>query len=336
MSLGRKSDFLHRGILKRKRAINLLKLLVFRGRSRANWYPPHVLIDPSTACQLRCPFCIQGESDARRHLPREFMSFDSFEAILDKIKDYVLVIDLFNWGESLLNPDCIRMIKAASDNHIRVRISSNLSFPVTDEMAEQIVRSRLFRLFCSVDGPTQESYVQHRVRGKLHLVEEAIRKIVRKKKELNSRLPLLDYRMLAFEWNHHLVDEARTHSETLECDSFCVDSGRAVIDEKKAAWNIQDKKWDFSGNRFGNDPEKLEKAPAPCGFLYRSMTINANGRNLICCVNGLKADQHMSLLEHSLDEVWNAPEYLNSRAFTFGNSTDRTGVHNACKGCRTL
>jgi MoaA/NifB/PqqE/SkfB family radical SAM enzyme len=81
--------------------------------------PPILQLEPTTACNLDCPFCL------RRSLNRSegSLSFDDFRQIIDTSKSRYLT--LHGWGEPLLHPDLPAMIRYATEKKISVNFTTN-------------------------------------------------------------------------------------------------------------------------------------------------------------------------------------------------------------------
>jgi MoaA/NifB/PqqE/SkfB family radical SAM enzyme len=81
--------------------------------------PPILQLEPTTACNLDCPFCL------RRSLNRseDDISFDDFRSIIDTSKSRYLT--LHGWGEPLLHPDLPAMIRYATEKKISVNFTTN-------------------------------------------------------------------------------------------------------------------------------------------------------------------------------------------------------------------
>ena len=47
-------------------------------------YPPHLLIEPVSTCNLRCPFCFQTDKTFTRKPFMGVMEFDFFKKIVDE------------------------------------------------------------------------------------------------------------------------------------------------------------------------------------------------------------------------------------------------------------
>ena len=59
-------------------------------------FPRLYYIDIGNFCNLKCPLCPTGTNSNKRR--RQFMNFESYKKIFDKIKKYPLYVSLYNWG----------------------------------------------------------------------------------------------------------------------------------------------------------------------------------------------------------------------------------------------
>lgn len=371
MGLGDRGDFLHLGNLKPKKVFNLLKKILSKSGAKLKYQPLTYYIDISTLCNLKCPHCFQSDYNSEQHIKREFMKYDDFLIILKKIKDYAFILHLYTWGESLLNPEALKIIRASLDAGIRSRISSNLSVRMSNHYIEELIDSGLYRLTCSIDGPTQEIYEKYRVKGNLERVLDNAKRILETRKRRGSRYPILMYRMIVFEWNHNYVEQARELAKEIGFDGFSVYPGIFTIDGHEMIWDMEKKIWtkdfslsgDINNLRFENsltedaeetdintgvsngvniDLPKLKngddiaKAKSPCHWLFNNMVITANGRSLACCTTTNRNAEGLSLFDYSLSEVWNTEGYENSRKYSLGLNQERDTVMSQCKSCSLL
>lgn len=86
-------------------------------------------IDVAGVCQLRCPTCPNGNFSGSA-LPKTMMDLAFYCRILDKLiaeVDFLPDIQLYSWGEPLLNPALPDMVAYAVEQGISVGISSNLN-----------------------------------------------------------------------------------------------------------------------------------------------------------------------------------------------------------------
>jgi MoaA/NifB/PqqE/SkfB family radical SAM enzyme len=86
-------------------------------------------IDISGVCNLRCISCPRSDRTSRRP-PEGFMSPETFGRVLDKILDEDPLagsVQLYQWGEPLLNPHIAEIIGYAAGRGVQCAISSNLN-----------------------------------------------------------------------------------------------------------------------------------------------------------------------------------------------------------------
>jgi MoaA/NifB/PqqE/SkfB family radical SAM enzyme len=98
----------------------------------ANVTPYIYVVDISGVCNLRCASCPRGK-DRPKSPPKGFMSAETFNKLADKIvreDPLAASIQLYQWGEPLLNKDLPKIITLANDKGLASAISSNLNVKV--------------------------------------------------------------------------------------------------------------------------------------------------------------------------------------------------------------
>ncbi|MCB2154175.1 radical SAM protein [bacterium] len=174
-------------------------------------------IDVANICNLRCPFCVAG-TESLTH-PRGMMSMEHFERLLEELGPTLLYLELYRYGEPMLNKHLPEMIELASQKYkIATRISSNLSMPLKDDTIQRLVRSGLDELFIAADGTTQEVYEQYRRRGKLDVVLENVKALVAARRAAGRKTPRLVWQMLVFAHNEHQVPDVYRMTRELGVD----------------------------------------------------------------------------------------------------------------------
>mgnify|MGYP003306068336 CR=1 FL=1 len=78
-----------------------------------------IYIEITNACNLNCSFCIKNKRKIN------YMSFDNFKLIIDKIKNYTKEVYFHILGEPLMHPDIINFIEYANNNNLLVNITTN-------------------------------------------------------------------------------------------------------------------------------------------------------------------------------------------------------------------
>ncbi len=91
--------------------------------------PHDYAVDISGVCNLRCISCPRAKRDRRRP-PEGFMKLDTFIKVLDKIVSEDPLagsVQLYQWGEPLLNPQVAQIIEYANSLEVLCAVSSNLN-----------------------------------------------------------------------------------------------------------------------------------------------------------------------------------------------------------------
>jgi pyruvate-formate lyase-activating enzyme len=137
--------------------------------------PYNFEIEVSDSCNLRCLTCPQGNM---RHLAQNHqMNFSSFKLVFDKLLgEYPLLgdIQLYSWGEPLLNKDLPRIISYANSHGVSAAVSSNLSLKAD---LEAIIKANPTWFRISLSGYGESMYSKNHVGGKWELVKNNMKQL---------------------------------------------------------------------------------------------------------------------------------------------------------------
>ncbi|MCK9223685.1 MAG: radical SAM protein [Candidatus Muirbacterium halophilum] len=336
MGLGNKKEYLSFDIFKKKRFWNLMKFLFIPGKGKLNYFPLRYNIDPSSVCNLKCPYCIHCKDNDNTKIKKSIMSMEDFLIIFNKIKDYALLIEFYNFGEPLLNKNLPEMIKMCSDFGIKTRISSNMSVDVGEDFLSRLIDSGINRITCAVDGHNDEINKKYRVGSNFDIITKNINTLVKLKKSKNAKKTVISWRTLLFEWNYAYKEDIKKTAMEFGVDEINFDPGSFMLNDRKVSWDISNKKWKDSKKKFSKDIINKQSGKK-CSFLFNSTIVNANGNLITCCLSGEKeAENKESLVLNSLYDVWNSKEFINTRLYNLGISDDRQNILELCKKCRLL
>jgi len=204
-----------------RRLLNVGKLLssyyVTKWTSKATQWglPMTISIEPTTACNLRCPECPSGLRAFSR--PTGNLKQDFFRKTIDELHKQLIYLIFYFQGEPYINPGFLDMVKYAKDKGIYTITSTNGHF-LNDVNAKKTIESGLDRMIISVDGTTQETYENYRKEGNLESVLQGARNIVKWKKEMNSATPHTIFQFLVVKPNEHQIDEIYKIAEEIGID----------------------------------------------------------------------------------------------------------------------
>jgi pyruvate-formate lyase-activating enzyme len=165
--------------------------------------PPILQIEPTAACNLRCPQKACDQKLIRKHRRKMSMSFEEFRRLIDEVGRSTETINFFNFGEPFMNKDAISMIAYAKKVNPQTFILSDTNghYLQTRAKQEAIVASGIDRLVFSVDGASQSSYEKYRVRGKLETVLQSMRAIVEIRDRRGLSKPEVIWKYILFRTN---------------------------------------------------------------------------------------------------------------------------------------
>jgi len=141
----------------------------YRKKWNENWqnnkvenFPLFLDIEATSACNLRCPDCIQ----TIQKQVKGFMPFDLFKKIIDEASEqgcYGCKFHTIGRGESLLHNDIAKMVAYAKKKGlIDVYLNTN-GVLLTLKMSEQLIDAGIDRISISMDDYRKEEYEKIRV-----------------------------------------------------------------------------------------------------------------------------------------------------------------------------
>jgi len=118
-------------------------------------YPDRLYIETTNVCNLDCVMCPTGLHILDR--PNGHMKWDLFTMVVDEMAPHVKTTTLHIWGEPLLHPRAIDLIRYARERGIRVSISTNATL-LSEAMAKGLMDSGLSEIYLCLDGMRKETY----------------------------------------------------------------------------------------------------------------------------------------------------------------------------------
>jgi len=274
-------------------------------------YPVSVSFEPTTSCNLRCPECPSGLRQFSR--PTGMLQHDFFKQTIDDIHKELLYLIFYFQGEPYLNPDFLEMVKYAADKKIYTATSTNAHY-LNDEAARKTVESGLDRLIISIDGTTQDVYMQYRVGGNLEKVLEGAKNIMKWKKELKSKTPFVFFQFLVVKPNEHQVEDIKRLAKEVGVDEVRFKTAQ-VYDYKTDPNNLIptiDKFSRYKKNADGTYSAKNKMANR-CWKLQHANVITWDGLVVPCCFDKDATHQLGNLKTQSFKEIWQNDNYRQFR-----------------------
>ena len=292
------------------RILNFGKYLYQRSRkSRVTYLPPLVFVDPSSACNLRCPGCATGLNLTRK---RSMASLEMMRSVVDQVSKTALQISFYHLGEAFFNDDVFDAVQHAKSKGLWTLVSSHLSLD-RPRLAERIVESGLHDLLISCDGASQAVYEQYRRGGNLELVLSNVRGIRAHRDKLHLKTPFIRMKMIVFEHNWHEVPSFTALARAAGADEvqFVSGNGAEALTGGGAVaggsqFDIADLSW-------------KEKVPqGACADVWLSMYITPDGGAFSCCLGHKEEDLFVAPGPPDVRQMWNSEGHVASREYFLG------------------
>ena len=185
-----------------RKRINRIKIkLGYRfGLSKAIGMPKMITLDPTNHCNLKCPLCPTGLGDTS--VAYGLFKLDKFKNVIDVFSKWAQTVQLYSWGEPLLNKSFVEMIRYASQKPHKIRSVTSVNLnAITDEQIEGLLNSNLDALHLSIDGTTQEVYEKYRIGGNLETVFNNLKKLIAEKNVSKSNTKVI-WDFIVMKHNH--------------------------------------------------------------------------------------------------------------------------------------
>ena len=273
-------------------------------------FPISISFEPTTSCNLRCPECPSGLRAFTR--PTGMLQKDFFRETIDQMHRHLWYLVFYFQGEPYLNPGFLDMVKYASSKKIYTATSTNAHY-LNEENARRTIESGLDRLIISIDGTTQEVYQQYRVGGQLDKVLEGTRTIIKWRKELKSKTPLVVFQFLVVKPNEHQIEEVKKLAAEMGVDDVWFKTAQVydyVNDPHQLIPGI-DKYSRYRKTENGN--QFKGKLANHCWRLWHDPVITWDGLVAPCCFDKDAQHQMGDLKNASFKEIWKNGAYRDFR-----------------------
>ncbi len=217
---------------------------------------------------------------------------------------------------------------------LRIENGANLN-TANDELLEDVVRFGIRSITCSIDGASQETYANYRVKGNFEKVIENIQKINRLKKSTNRPTLFSIWQFVAFGHNEHEIEKARQLAKDLKMKFNLKLSWEDLYYESFSPVNDRDRIRSEMPSGVSDRREFEEKFGKVyigncCNHLWLSPRINFDGRLLGCCINYW--DDFGNVFDQGIEACMNSEKMKASRDLLMGYKTERKDL--PCLKCK--
>ncbi len=294
-----------------KKLSNLLRVHYekWRGKEVVSGYPYLFVFEVTNVCNLNCPFCLTGKGISGGRDVKH-MSFEEAKEIIDQVGDYIYLLQLYTWGEPLINKDIYRIVDYAKSKNIYVMLSTNATV-MTTKNNERLVDSGIDYIMVAVDGGSSETYKKYRVGGEYEKVLANIKNLLEVRRKKAASHPFIEWQFIVFRHNEHEVEKTERMAYELGINKFT--PLPAYVEDE--TWLPKEDK--YKVEMF--NPERLKNCDRP----WTHLNVRADGGVASCCYAFEKTDDFGELSDNSFLEIWNNQKFRLSRKMIYAK---RKGV----------
>lgn len=290
------------------------------GRTVIRGKPFILFLEVNNICNLHCPFCLTGKGKTADRQKRN-MTLEEMRRSIEAVADYLYMIQLYNWGEPLLNPNLPAFIRYAHRARIFTMVSSNMHFPGPDTAAS-VVGSGLDYFIAAIDGFSPSSYAAYRRGGSFARAIAGLEAVLAARKKTGNGRPLIEWQYVVFRHNQDEVEAAEAFARKIGVDYFHPIPGY-----------IEDPEWITTRPEFRVELGRPESV-ADCARPWTHLNIRADGGVAACCYEFYKKDDFGNIFEEPFDRIWNNAHFHTARRLLSQGLTRAPAVpRTICHGC---
>ncbi len=280
----------------KKNKKNLKKIigyLIFRykfyivGKKKINLgFPPYLLIEPVSTCNLRCPFCFQVDKSFTRKPYMGVIDFEFFKKIVDEANDIgVGAVTLASRGEPTMHKKYAEMLEYLSkkENIFEIKTNTNGTF-LNEKICHAIFKYNVSQVIISSDHYIKKDYERLRLGSNFEKVVKNVDQLyeIRNKFYPDS---ITEIRISGIDNERNLDRE--------KFKNFWIKRS----DHVTASYPLE--RWDTYNNKPHN---KINDA---CENLWDRMYVWFDGKVNPCDADYKSYLSYGSAKEYSLKELWN-------------------------------
>lgn len=276
--------------------------------------PMHISVEPTTACNLRCPECPSGLRSF--HRPTGNIQAPVFTRIIDEMHRDLMTLILYFQGEPMIHPGFFEMVKYAKLNNIYTITSTNGHF-LNKKSIQALIDSGLDRLIISIDGTTQDTYEQYRKEGNLAQVLEGTKLLVAAKKQQKAKYPHIIIQFLVVKPNEHQIPEIQKIASELGVDELRLKTAQVYDYEHGNAFIPDQEEYSRYVQKKDGTWKLKSSAENHCWRMWQGCVFTWDGKVVPCCFDKDASHVMGNITQQPFNTIWQSPSYQQFRQHLF-------------------
>jgi len=273
-------------------------------------YPPYLLIEPVSTCNLRCPFCFQTDKTFTKKPFMGTMKLDLYKNIIDQANELgVGAITIASRGEPTLHKDLGEMLKYAKnkENIFEVKLNTNAT-KLTEDLCYQIFESEVNQIVISADHYEKKTFEELRKNSNFETIIKNVNMLFEIRKKFKN--PLTEIRVSG-------IDYYKSTNKNKFYDFWIKSSDEVTIGDALERWDT-----------YNNKPHP--DINDPCEKLWDRMYIWFDGKVNPCDADYKSYLSYGNVNEFSIKKLWNSKIIKNIRNKHLTNQRNEIDPCNKC------
>ena len=273
-------------------------------------YPPYLLIEPVSTCNLRCPFCFQTDKTFTKKPFMGTMKLDLFKNIIDQANELgVGAITIASRGEPTLHKDLGEMLKYAKskENIFEIKLNTNAT-KLTEGLCNQIFESEVNQVVISADHYEKKTFEELRKNSNFETIVKNVKLLFETRKKFKN--PLTEIRVSG-------IDFYKSTNKNIFRDFWIKISDEVTIGDALERWDT-----------YNNKPHP--EINDPCENLWDRMYIWFDGKVNPCDADYKSYLSYGNVNEFSIKKLWNSKIIKNIRN---KHTTNQRSEIDPCNKC---
>ena len=273
-------------------------------------YPPYLLIEPVSTCNLRCPFCFQTDKTFTKKPFMGTMKLDLFKNIIDQANELgVGAITIASRGEPTLHKDLGEMLKYAKskENIFEIKLNTNAT-KLTEGLCNQIFESEVNQVVISADHYEKKTFEELRKNSNFETIVKNVKLLFETRKKFKN--PLTEIRVSG-------IDFYKSTNKNIFRDFWIKISDEVTIGDALERWDT-----------YNNKPHP--EINDPCENLWDRMYIWFDGKVNPCDADYKSYLSYGNVNEFSIKKLWNNKIIKNIRN---KHTTNQRSEIDPCNKC---
>lgn len=273
-------------------------------------YPPYLLIEPVSTCNLRCPFCFQTDGSFTKKPFMGIMDLSLFKKIVDEADELgVGAITLASRGEPTLHKNLIEMLKYidTKKNIFEKKLNTNATF-LTEKLCYEIFSSNINQVVISADHYEKKMYEKLRKNANFEKIVKNVDMLFDIRKKFSNSLT--EIRISGIDY-YKSTDKKKFY------DFWIKRSDHVTIGDALERWDTYKNK-------------EHEDINDPCENLWDRMYIWFDGKVNPCDADYKSYLSYGSVEKNTIKNLWNNQIIKKLRAEHLSDERKKTNPCNKC------